>query len=193
MALSLPIQSLMLKLPSISSTLQKTTLQLMFSTINASRSLLRMKKGSLRFKKLRRLLQRKRHIKIVLCVRLSVIRLFQVGNVVQTTRSVLSLASHEWFLRRGEKKERYSACGSRCCQNFKYEIFTSSFGRLRQQIAPKSVPHVQHDYFSSFNQSNHWFVALSLTLQSSNLKDEGNGNGNDDSRKQWFDWLNVEE
>ena len=63
MALSLPIQSLMLKLPRISSTLQKTTLQLMFSTISASRSLLRMKKGSLRFKKLRRLLQRKRHIK----------------------------------------------------------------------------------------------------------------------------------
>ena len=27
---------------------------------------------------------------------------------------------------------------------------------VRQQIAPKSVPHVQHDYFSSFNQSNSW-------------------------------------
>ena len=26
---------------------------------------------------------------------------------------------------------------------------------LRQNIAPKSVPHVQHDYFSSFSQSNH--------------------------------------
>ena len=81
MALSLPIPSLMLKLP----------------------SLLRMTKGSLRFKKLRRLLQRKRHIKIVLCVRLSVMRLFQVGHVVQTRRSVLSLASHEWFLRRGKE------------------------------------------------------------------------------------------
>ena len=30
----------------------------------------------------------------------------------------------------------------------KYENFTSSFGTLREQIAPKSVPHVQHDYFS---------------------------------------------
>ena len=30
---------------------------------------------------------------------------------------------------------------------------TSLFGRLRQKIAPKSVPHVQHDYFSSINQS----------------------------------------
>ena len=31
----------------------------------------------------------------------------------------------------------------------------------------KSVLHVQHNYFSSFNQSNHWFVAFSLTLPSS--------------------------
>ena len=29
----------------------------------------------------------------------------------------------------------------------KYENFTSSFGILCQTIAPKSVPHVQHDYF----------------------------------------------
>ena len=68
------------------------------------------------------------------------------------------------------KNERFTAASSRCHYNLKYENFTSSFGRLRQNIAPKSVPHVQHDYFSSFNQSNHWFVALSLTLPSSNLK-----------------------
>ena len=53
------------------------------------------------------------------------------------------------------ENERFTAAGSRCRQNLKNENFTSSFGRLRQQIAPKSVPHVQHDYFSSFNQSNH--------------------------------------
>ena len=35
----------------------------------------------------------------------------------------------------------------RCRQNLKFENFTSSFGRLRQKIAPKSMPHVQHDYF----------------------------------------------
>ena len=29
---------------------------------------------------------------------------------------------------------------------------------------------MQHDYFSSFNQSNHWFVVLTLPLQSSFLK-----------------------
>ena len=45
--------------------------------------------------------------------------------------------------------------------NLKYDNLTSSFGRLRQQFVPKSV---LHDYFSSFNQSNHCFVALSLSL-----------------------------
>ena len=63
------------------------------------------------------------------------------------------------------KNERFTAASSRCRQNLKYENFMSSFGRLRQlekkkkltsekclrcfeNIAPKSVPHVQHDYFS---------------------------------------------
>ena len=63
--------------------------------------------------------------------------------------------------------ERFSAACLRCRQNLKYENFTSSFGRLRQNIVPKSV---QHDHFSSFNQSNHLFVALSLPLLSSFLK-----------------------
>ena len=49
------------------------------------------------------------------------------------------------------KKKRFTAASSRRRQNLKYENFPSSFGRLRQNIAPKSVPHVQHDYFSSFN------------------------------------------
>ena len=34
----------------------------------------------------------------------------------------------------------------------------------------KCVPHVQHDYFSSFNQSDHCFLALSLPLPSSLVK-----------------------
>ena len=68
------------------------------------------------------------------------------------------------------KKERFTAASSRCRQNFKYENFPSLLGKLRQNTAPKSVPHGQHDYFSSFNQSNHWFVALSLTLPLSDLK-----------------------
>ena len=53
------------------------------------------------------------------------------------------------------KNERFTPTSSCCRQNLKYEKFTSSFGRLRQIIVPKSVPHVQHDYFFSFNQSNH--------------------------------------
>ena len=50
------------------------------------------------------------------------------------------------------------------------KISRRHLGRLRQNIAPKSVLHVQHDYFSSFNQSNHWFVVLSLLLPSLFLK-----------------------
>ena len=53
------------------------------------------------------------------------------------------------------KNEGFTAEGSRCRQNLKNENFTSLFGRLRQKVAPKSVPRKQHDYFSSLNQSNH--------------------------------------
>ena len=55
------------------------------------------------------------------------------------------------------KNGRFTAPGSRCRRNLKYENFTSLFGRLRQKIAAKSVPHVQHDYFFLFilfNQLN---------------------------------------
>ena len=40
--------------------------------------------------------------------------------------------------------------------------FTLSFGKLRQNIVLTCVPHVQHDYFFSFNQSDHCFLASSL-------------------------------
>ena len=53
------------------------------------------------------------------------------------------------------KNESFTPVSLRWRQNLRYEIFTSSFGRLRQKKKePKSVPHVLHDYFSSFNQSN---------------------------------------
>ena len=39
------------------------------------------------------------------------------------------------------------------------ENFTSSFSRLRQQIAPKSVPHEQHDSVSTFNQSDQYLFS----------------------------------
>ena len=39
-----------------------------------------------------------------------------------------------------------------------------------KRIQLKCVPHVQHDYFSSFNQSDQCFLASSLQLTSSFLK-----------------------
>ena len=98
------------------------------------------------------------------------ITLYKIGGVL------LRLLATNGF-RVKAQKERFTAASSRCRQNLKYENFPSSFGRLRQNIAPKSVLHVQHDYFSSFNQSNHWFVALSLTLPSSDLKLANNNAG----------------
>ena len=55
------------------------------------------------FKKLRLQLKGKRHIKIELCVKFSLLRLFRVDQVVQNRRSALSLASHEWFSCKGKE------------------------------------------------------------------------------------------
>ena len=55
------------------------------------------------FKKLRRQLKRKRHIKIELCVKLSLLRLFHVDHVVQNRRTTLSLPWYEWFSCKGKE------------------------------------------------------------------------------------------
>ena len=55
------------------------------------------------FKKLQWLLQRECHIKIELCVGLSVMRLFQIGDIVQMKRSVLLLAWHQKFSCKGRE------------------------------------------------------------------------------------------
>ena len=60
------------------------------------------------FKKLRRQLQGKRHIKIELCVKLSLLRLFHVDHVVQNRRSALSLAGHRWFSSKDKEWKIYS-------------------------------------------------------------------------------------
>ena len=100
-------------------------------------------------------MQRKRLIKIELCVNLSLLRLFYVGRVVKKIGEVhFRLLGTSGFHVKAEN-ERFAAASSCCHQNLKYETFTSSFGSLRQNGAPKSVPHVQHDYIFSFNQSNH--------------------------------------
>ena len=43
-------------------------------------------------------------------------------------------------------------------------VALSLFGTLRERSVLKCVPHVRHDYLSSFNQSDHLFLALPLTL-----------------------------
>ena len=100
------------------------------------------------FKKLRQRLQRKHHIKIELCNYSMLMTLYKIGEV-----HFRLLGTNGFHVK--AKSERFSATSSRCRQNLKCENFTSSFGRLRQNIVPKSVPHGQHDCFSSFNQSNH--------------------------------------
>ena len=46
-------------------------------------------------------------------------------------------------------------------ENLKFGNLMLSLGRLCQRILLKCV-HVQQDYFSSFNQSDHCFLAFSL-------------------------------
>ena len=54
------------------------------------------------------------------------------------------------------KNERLIAAGWCCRPKLEGQNFTSSlFDTQTKKITPKSVPHVQHDYFTSFNQSNH--------------------------------------
>ena len=69
-----------------------------------------LSKDSREFKKLRRQLQRKRHIKIELCVKSSLLRLFHVDHVVQNTRIALSLAWYERFSCKGKERKIY------CCE-----------------------------------------------------------------------------
>ena len=118
--------------------------------------------------KLRRQLQQKRHIKkIEVFVELSVLQFFHVD-----WRGTLSLSWDEWLSSDVKaKNERFTAASSRCRQNLRYEDLV--LVDYAEKIASKSVPHVQYDYFSFFNQSNHWFVALTLTwkvLSYENLK-----------------------
>ena len=80
---------------------------------------------------------------------LSFLRLFYVDHVVKNRRTALSLAWHECFSCKGKEWKIYCCDPALSSEPQIYENFTSSFSRLRQNIASKSVPHVQHDYFSS--------------------------------------------
>ena len=84
-------------------------------------------------------------------------RLLHVGHVVRLKwPSVTSLTWQELV-----EYNSFTTIRSRCLQNLKSENLRSSFGRLRQKIAPKSVPHVPYNYFST-NQVIACFVALSF-------------------------------
>ena len=106
--------------------------------------MIRKKNNNLRyFKKLRRLLEQKRHLKIKLCGRLSVSRLSYVDHVVQNTRAYFRLFGTNRFHVEA-KNERFTTTGLPCRHNFKNENFTSLFDGLRQKTAAKSVPHVHY-------------------------------------------------
>ena len=77
-----------------------------------------------KFKKLRRQLQRKHHIKIEFCVKWSVLRLFHVGRLVQNRRRALSLAWQVWFSCKCKEWKIY------CCE-----------------LALSSEPHIGKFYF----------------------------------------------
>jgi len=109
------------------------------------------------FQQPRWLRQVKRHSKINICFLLAV---YLVDKLLYrwTDRSAVELNLED---------ERFIVGCSWCRENLNFGNFTLSFGRLRHRIVLKCVPHVQHDYFSSFNQSDHCFLASSLPLPSS--------------------------
>ena len=70
------------------------------------------------FKKLRRLLQRKRHIKIELCARLRVLRLYHVAHLYKISEVYFRLLGKNGF-HLNEENERFIAAVARCRQNHK--------------------------------------------------------------------------
>ena len=96
------------------------------------------------FRKLRRLLQRKRHTEIVFCDYSTSITLDKIGQ--------MSLIGTNGSHVRGKEWNTY-CCG--LALSSEPQIWKlHDIEWLRHKIAPNSVRHLQHDYFSSFNQSN---------------------------------------
>ena len=63
------------------------------------------------------------------------------------------------------QRMKFYYCVLHCRQNLKNQNSTLSFSGLRQKIAPKSVQHVQNDYFSSFNRSKHCSIQKKPQIQ----------------------------
>ena len=96
------------------------------------------------FKKLRRQLQGKRHIKIELGVKLSLLQLFHVNHVVQDRRSAFSLAWHEWFSCQGKEWKIYS-CELGLSSELQIWKFHVIVWQTTSKNCTKKLPHVQHD------------------------------------------------
>ena len=79
-----------------------------------------------------------------------------------STNQILNLWPCHSRCRRG----RFTVVCSSCHQNGQCGNFTLLFCRGRHELVHKCVPHVQHAYFSSLDQSNSQFVKLSSPLPS---------------------------
>ena len=79
------------------------------------------------------LLQWKRLIQIELRNRLSALRLFHVGHLVENRRSALSLSWHEWSSGESKEWKIYSATG------LEYETFWRHLADYVKMITPKSA------------------------------------------------------
>ena len=108
--------------------------------------------------------------------KIAVLLFFHAGHVVQKRRSALWLSRHNDFHAKAKNK-RFIAVGSRCCQNLKYENFTLSSDRLRQQSAPKHVLHVRHALlYNSLtylpNDKVKFLILGSLTFHDGNVNEK---------------------
>ena len=104
------------------------------------------------FKKLRRQLQRKRHIKNELCVKLRLLRLFHVDHVVRNRRTALSLAWYEWFSFKGKEWKIY------CCE-LRVVVRTSNMKISRCRLA---------DYVKTLHQKACRTCSMIIFLHSTN-------------------------
>ena len=140
-------------------------------------SLLLLKLPNGEFKKLRRLLQHQRHIKIELCVRVNVLWWFQGGHVVQNRRSALSTACYEWYSRKG-REWKILCCGLTLPSEPKIGKFHVVIWQTASKFCPKRRAARAAWLFSSSSQSNPLFVALTLPSLLSLPNDSSEFNSN---------------
>ena len=97
---------------------------------------------------------------IELSVRLSVLRLFHVGNVVQNRRSAPLLAWHEWFWCNSKEWKIY-CCGLALSSEPQIWKFHAVIWQTTSKKWTKTLPACVARLFF-LHKSNHWFVALSF-------------------------------